>query len=53
MNVFSSVIDWIGEILSFVIESAEIFLINLFGYRTTETQCDVPIEQPEESFEMI
>ena len=53
MNVFSSVIDWIGEILSFVIESAEIFLVDLFGSKTTETQSDVPIEQTEESFEMI
>lgn len=53
MNVFSSVIDWIGEILSFVIESTEIFLVNLFGSETTETHCNVPMEQPEESFEIV
>jgi len=46
-------IDWIGEILSFIIESTDTFLTNLFAYRTNETECDVQIEKPEESFEMI
>jgi hypothetical protein len=46
-------IDWIGEILSLVIESIDSFLTNLFDYRTNETECNVQIEKPEESFEMI
>ena len=51
MNVFSSAVDWISEILSFVIESAEIFLANLFDSKPeTETQCVVA---PEETFEMV
>ena len=53
MNIFSSVVIWTGEILSFVIEFSEIFLLKFFGVNA-ETDSIVPTtEQQEESFEMV
>ena len=53
MNIFSSALNRIGELLSFVIEFTEIFLINFLG-SNSETDCNVSTtEQQEESFEMV
>jgi hypothetical protein len=53
MNIFSSVVIWMSETLSFVIEFTEIFLLNFLG-SNSETDSIVPTtEQPEESFEMV
>ena len=53
MNIFSSVVIWMSETLSFVIEFSEIFLLKFFGVNS-ETDCNVPTkEEPEESFEMV
>ncbi len=42
-----------SEILSFVIEFTEIFLVNFLG-SNSETDCSVRTkEEPEESFEMV
>ena len=50
MNIFSSVVIWTGEILSFVIEFSEIFLLKFLGFKS-ETDSNVPTK--EESFEMV
>jgi hypothetical protein len=53
MNIFSSALIWMSEILSYVIEITEIFLVNLLG-SNSETHSSAPTtEQPEESFEII
>jgi|688.fasta_scaffold22978_1 hypothetical protein len=53
MNIFSSAVILMSEILSYVIEFTEIFLLNLL---TSNSETDSKVsttEQPEESFEMV
>lgn len=53
MSIFSSVLNRMSEILSFVIEFTEIFLVNFLGSKS-ETDCNVQTkEEPEESFEIV
>ena len=53
MNIFSSVVIWTGEILSFVIEFSEIFLLKFFGVNAETDSIVVTTELQEESFEMV
>lgn len=53
MNIFSSILNKMSEILSFVIKFTEIFLVNFLG-SNSEPDCNVPKkEETEESFEMV